>query len=113
VGGDDSSGEAIRIEPYMPYQPRPIDDSSVKLPEDLDRITDRLAENAHEIWAAKRLAEGWKLGPKNDGSLEETPSWCRMPSYLSQRSSPTKTSSWGRSGPSSPSDIAPRNRERS
>jgi hypothetical protein len=64
VGGDDSSGEGIRIEPYMPYLARPIDDSSVKLPEDLDRITDRLAEKAHEIWAAKRLAEGWKLGPK-------------------------------------------------
>lgn len=57
----------------MPYQPRPIDTSSVRLTQDLIDLTERLAENAHEVWASKRVAEGWKLGPKKDSDLKETP----------------------------------------
>jgi len=37
------------------------------------QLTERLAENAHDIWAAKRLAEGWNFGPKKDGDRKQTP----------------------------------------
>lgn len=57
----------------MTYQPRPIDTSRVTLTEELDKLIERLAENAHDVWAAKRLAEGWTLGPKKDGDLKQTP----------------------------------------
>ena len=44
------------------YKPRPIDTSHVKLPETIVRLTERLAENNHEIWAQQRLAQGWTYG---------------------------------------------------
>jgi hypothetical protein len=50
----------------MTYEPKPIDTSSVTLPADLLALTERLAENSHDHWAAQRLAEGWTLGPRDD-----------------------------------------------
>jgi ryanodine receptor 2 len=49
------------------YIPRPIDTSAVKLSTNLLELTELLAKNTHDIWAAKRLAEGWKYGAtRND-----------------------------------------------
>jgi len=36
-------------------------------------LTERLAENAHDLWAVKRLAEGWTLGPEKRGDIRQTP----------------------------------------
>ncbi len=47
------------------YVPRPIDTSAVTLPDDLLELTERLAENAHEIWAKQRMGEGWTYGPED------------------------------------------------
>ena len=57
----------------MDYQPRPIDTSAIELPEDLLALTERLAENAHDVWAVQRLAEGWTYGPKRDDAAKEHP----------------------------------------
>jgi hypothetical protein len=57
----------------MTYEPRPIDTSRVTLTAETVQLTERLAEHAHDIWAEKRLAEGWTLGPKKDGDLKQTP----------------------------------------
>jgi hypothetical protein len=57
----------------MTYTPRPIDTSKVALTPAILELTERLAENAHDIWAVKRLAEGWTLGPKKDGDAKQTP----------------------------------------
>ncbi len=57
----------------MNYEPRPIDIAHVTLSPETLQLTERLAENAHDVWAAKRLAEGWTLGPKKDGDLKQTP----------------------------------------
>lgn len=46
------------------YKPRPIDVSGVKLPPDLEKLSEQLAENAHENWAALRIEQGWAYGPK-------------------------------------------------
>lgn len=59
------------------YRPRPIDTSAVSLPPELDALTERLAENAHDLWAALRLADGWTLGPRRDDSAKEHP--CLIP----------------------------------
>lgn len=56
-----------------PYEPHPIDVDDVALPQSLDEITEAIAENAHEIWALKRQAEGWKYGPMRDDKKRETP----------------------------------------
>lgn len=57
----------------MSYFPRPIPTEHVHLSTALQGLIDRLGENAHEIWAARRIAEGWKYGPKKDGDKKETP----------------------------------------
>jgi ryanodine receptor 2 len=50
----------------MAYIPQPIDTSSVTLSAELLELTERLAENTHDHWAAQRLAKGWTLGPRDD-----------------------------------------------
>ena len=57
----------------MTYEPRPINTAHVTLTPEVLQLTERLAENAHDVWATKRLAEGWTLGPKKDGDLKQTP----------------------------------------
>ncbi len=57
----------------MTYQPKPIDTSNVKLPDSLNELTEKLAEHVHDIWAAKRIEEGWCYGPKRDGDQKKHP----------------------------------------
>lgn len=57
----------------MSYDPKTIDTSGVKLPDDLTQLTELLAKNAHDHWAKKRLAEGWKHGPNRDDARKEHP----------------------------------------
>jgi hypothetical protein len=33
-----------------------------------------LAENAHDVWARRRLSEGWRYGPQRDEARKEHPS---------------------------------------
>lgn len=55
------------------YVPQPLDLSDVKLDEDLDDLTEAIAENAHEVWAQARQAEGWTYGPERNDQLRQTP----------------------------------------
>ena len=59
------------------YTPNPIDTSRIELPDSLLTLTEQIAENVHEVWAAGRLAEGWKYGKKRDGEKKTTP--CLVP----------------------------------
>jgi len=40
----------------MAYKPNPIDTTSVVLPAELQRLSELLAANTHDLWAAQRLA---------------------------------------------------------
>lgn len=55
------------------YNPKPIDTSEVKLPEDLLELTERIAENVHDVWAKGRITEGWTFGEKKDAAKKTTP----------------------------------------
>ena len=57
----------------MSYEPRTIDTSAVILPEELLDLTERLAENAHDIWAKQRMADGWTYGPTRDDAAKQHP----------------------------------------
>jgi len=59
------------------YKPNPIDTSKIALPEELEELTERLAENVHENWAAGRIAQGWHYGQQRDDQLLQTP--CLVP----------------------------------
>lgn len=55
------------------YQPTPIVTDDIELPEELLELTEKLAENVHDVWAAARIAEGWKYGKTKDGEQKTTP----------------------------------------
>lgn len=59
------------------YKPKPIDTSSIELPEELIRLTEKIAENTHDVWAAGRIREGWVYGEKRDDAARTTP--CLVP----------------------------------
>ena len=59
------------------YQPHPKNVDDVVLPEDLVALTEQIAENVHEVWAASRVAEGWTYGPTRDDVRKQTP--CLVP----------------------------------
>ena len=63
--------------PAMSYQPRPMSTSGVELPADLIPLTERLAENAHDLWAAQRLSQGWRYGERRDDAQKLHP--CLVP----------------------------------
>jgi ryanodine receptor 2 len=59
------------------YQPRPVDNSAILLPDDLLELTEQLAENAHDHWAKRRIAEGWTFGATRDDEARQHP--CLVP----------------------------------
>lgn len=59
------------------YKPEPVDTSKVVLSEDLVELTERIAENVHEVWAENRIKEGWTYGEKRDDDKKQTP--CLVP----------------------------------
>jgi len=74
---DRENAEIFRSCLEMTYCPNPIDTSSVMLPPELSALTEQLAENAHELWAAQRLADGWTPGPQRDDAAKKHP--CLVP----------------------------------
>lgn len=61
----------------MPYTPKPIDTSAIQLAPDILDLTERLAENTHDVWARQRLAEGWTHGPTRNDAEKKHP--CLIP----------------------------------
>lgn len=59
------------------YIPKPIDLSDVELTDDLNELREAIAENAHDIWAVERQAQGWIYGPQRDDVNRKTP--CMVP----------------------------------
>ena len=59
------------------YEPKPIDTSGVTLSPELMALTERLAENAHDLWAQQRLSDGWNYGHNRDDQKKQHP--CLVP----------------------------------
>lgn len=57
----------------MTYIPRPVATNHIQLDDDLLQLTEILATNTHELWAAQRIAEGWTYGIKRDDALKQHP----------------------------------------
>lgn len=55
------------------WVPQPVDVSDVRLPRKLRPLVEALAENAHNIWAAQRIGEGWRYGPVRDDQARTHP----------------------------------------
>ena len=59
------------------YNPKPINTNHIVLSDDLIRLTEKLAENTHDVWAAGRIAQGWTYGEQRDDTKKTTP--CLVP----------------------------------
>ena len=57
----------------MVYDPAPIDNSQIELSRGLQELTELLARNNHELWARRRIDEGWRYGPQRSDDRKETP----------------------------------------
>jgi hypothetical protein len=55
------------------YCPKLIDLTHVELPEGIEELREKIAENAHDLWAMERQSEGWTYGLKRDDNKLETP----------------------------------------
>lgn len=57
----------------MTYTPTPIDTTDIELSPELLALTETLAANNHDIWAAGRITEGWCHGPRRDDAEKTHP----------------------------------------
>ena len=57
----------------LTYRPEPIDTSQVDLPDELRDLIELLAEHNHDVWAQRRIREGWTYGPRRDDEAREHP----------------------------------------
>ena len=55
------------------YKPEPIDTRDIELPESLMALTERIAENVHDVWAVNKIKEGWTYGETKDLVNKTTP----------------------------------------
>ena len=55
------------------FKPEPVELDDVVLADELLELTEKIAENVHDVWAAGRIAEGWTYGPVKDPVKMETP----------------------------------------
>jgi hypothetical protein len=59
------------------YVPHPIDTSQVTLDDRQRLLIETLAKNTHDVWAQKRLADGWRHGPNRNDDAKTHP--CLVP----------------------------------
>lgn len=57
----------------LTYTPSPLDTTEISLPESLINLTEAMARNVHEVWAAGRIKEGWKYGEVRDDERKTHP----------------------------------------
>jgi RyR domain len=72
----DKLSNLVPIQPgrkAVSYNPEPIDTSKVTLSKELLALTEQLARSAHDVWARRRLADGWHHGPRRDDGRKEHP----------------------------------------
>lgn len=55
------------------YTPKPIDTKDITLPEELTALSEKIAENVHDVWAVGRISEGWTYGEVKDPAAKTTP----------------------------------------
>ena len=61
----------------MTYRPKPIEIAHVTLPAEIMALTERLAENSHDVWASQRMQDGWTHGATRNDALKQHP--CLVP----------------------------------
>ena len=73
IGKDHSLLHRGLFNNIMTYQPNPISTNEIELNNDMMELAEKLAENAHDIWAIGRIKENWKYGTIRDDNKKTTP----------------------------------------
>ncbi|XP_021941444.1 ryanodine receptor-like isoform X2 [Zootermopsis nevadensis] len=60
-------------DPDGPYNPQPVNTSSVVLNNDLNNIVQQFSEHYHDAWGSKKLDNGWVLGEQWSDANEAHP----------------------------------------
>ena len=60
-------------DPQPTYTPAPIDTAHVTLSPAVLKLTEKLAEHNHDIWAQQRISDGWTYGEKRDDDKKQNP----------------------------------------
>ena len=81
----------------MTYVPEPLDTSGVQIPAEIDALVEKLAEHIHDLWAVRRIQEGWRYGAERNDVKKTHRGWCPTASCPSRKRSMTARL---RSGPS-------------
>lgn len=55
------------------YEPQPINLDDIVLTDELQELREAIAENAHEVWAATRIKEGWTYGTERNDTQKKHP----------------------------------------
>ncbi|XP_059908188.1 ryanodine receptor 3-like isoform X1 [Gadus macrocephalus] len=75
-GAEDSLKKIKLPKNYMMsngYKPTPLDLSDIKLSPGQELLVDKLAENAHNVWAKDRIKQGWTYGIQQDVKSKRNP----------------------------------------
>lgn len=59
------------------YRPHPIITEEIELSEEILELSEDIAKNVHEVWAASRIAAGWTWGTERNDILKQHP--CLIP----------------------------------
>ncbi|KAI1309032.1 Ryanodine receptor [Halotydeus destructor] len=63
-------GPALELVEDAAFVPHPVDTVATSLPNYIEQIRDKLAENIHEVWAANKIDSGWIYGDlRNDEEM--------------------------------------------
>eukprot|EP00057_Strongylocentrotus_purpuratus_P023442 XP_011677916.1 PREDICTED: ryanodine receptor 3-like [Strongylocentrotus purpuratus] len=55
------------------YKPAPYNLSTIHLNVKMEKLVELLAENAHNVWAKDRIAQGWTYGLSEETSYKRNP----------------------------------------
>ncbi|KAJ8959410.1 hypothetical protein NQ318_022100 [Aromia moschata] len=61
------TNKSSKTGPDGPYNPQPINTSSVVLNNDLNNIVQQFSEHYHDAWASRKLENGWQYGESYSG----------------------------------------------
>ena len=59
------------------YLPNPVNTDDVILPPELLELTEKIALQVHEVWAQRRIEDGWIYGETRNDAARTTP--CLVP----------------------------------
>ncbi|XP_046872563.1 ryanodine receptor 3 [Hypomesus transpacificus] len=65
--------QTVSVDGHGSLEPRPINTSSISLPEKLEHVANKYAEHCHDRWAAEKVLLGWKYGDCVDEKAKTHP----------------------------------------